>query len=61
MSVLGAILFDIFINDLEDGTKHTLSNFSDDTKLAGVADTPEDHVAIRVILTGWGYGLMGTS
>ena len=46
-SIQGPMVFNIFLNDRDDRTECSIRKFGDDTKLRGVADTPEGCAAIQ--------------
>jgi len=46
-SLLGPLLFDIYINDLDENVGGMVSKFSDDTKIGGIVDSEEGYLGLQ--------------
>ena len=46
-SVLGPLLFVMYINDLDDGVENWISKYADDTKVGGVVENEEDSQSLQ--------------
>ena len=46
-SVLGPLLFVIYINDLDENLVGMVSKFADDTTIGGIVDSEEDYLGLQ--------------
>ena len=56
-SVLGPLLFVIYLNDLDENIGGMVSKFADDTKIGGIVDSEESFSNCNRILINWASGL----
>ena len=46
-TVLGGVLFNLYINDIDDGIESFVQKFADDTKMARVVEEEDDALALQ--------------